>query len=157
VSTIRAYRPSDQTSLLKVIDTVCAEGLMKTTQFQPTLEWEHALHQVDCRQHLLLVVEDAYRLVGWCRLFADDEVRPVRVELGIGLLTSHRRRGLGTELIRLSQIWAKQTGYSLMVLQVHPENVVARHVFEKSGFQYEDAVAEQRTMTQRLCAEEHRP
>jgi RimJ/RimL family protein N-acetyltransferase len=156
VSIIRAYRSSDHISLLRVIDTVCAEGLMKTTKFQPTPAWDHALCRADCGHHLLLVCEDAGHLVGWCRLFPVDGALVVQVELGIGLLGSYRGQGMGSEMIGQSQMWARQASYQRIVLQVHPENAMARHVFGKCGFQCEDAVDNQLTMAQRLFAEERR-
>jgi RimJ/RimL family protein N-acetyltransferase len=153
---MRNYRILDKPDLIEVIDIVCAEGLMATSRFQPTPAWAHALEVLGCPHHLLLTAIDDGRVVGWCRLFSEDNGDIPQVELGIGLLEPYRLHGLGTALLMQALDWARQAGYGLVALQVHPENRVARHVFEKCGFQYDVTANGQLTMTQRLFAEERR-
>ena len=153
---MQSYRILDKAGLSEVIDIVCAEGLMRTSRFQPTPSWAHALEEPDCPRHLLLTARDARRVVGWCRLFPEDIGVVSQVELGIGLLAPYRLHGLGTALIMRALDWARRVGYGLVALQVHPENRVARHVFEKCGFQYDVTANGQLAMIQRLFAEEQR-
>jgi RimJ/RimL family protein N-acetyltransferase len=131
----RSYRPDDRTSLVNVIDLVCAEcPWMITRRFEPTPAWSHALSEPDCPHHLLLVAEQ-WHIFGWCRLLAEIESAEA-IDLGIGLLPDYRQRGIGVALLQSALNWATSAGYQCVTLSVHPDNFYARHVFERCGFQY---------------------
>jgi ribosomal protein S18 acetylase RimI-like enzyme len=121
----------DSSQLVRVINTVCAEGMMATRRFEPTPAWSHALEHPDCPCHLLLVVEQARHVVGWCRAFEEGNEG---VNIGIGLLTEYRDKGIGTSVLRNALEWAKWQGFSYAGLETRPENARALHVFRKVGF-----------------------
>ena len=127
---IRRYRMADQNSLIGTINAVCAEGMMRTPRFEPTPAWEHALAQPDCPCHLLLVAVEGATVVGWCRLFPTDEGA---LELGIGVVASHRRRGLGRALLGAALEWASARGMPV-VLETRTDNTPAIRLFTRSGF-----------------------
>jgi GNAT superfamily N-acetyltransferase len=131
----RSYVPDDLSSLVNVINRVCAEcQWMFTRRFEPTPAWIHALAEPDCSRHLLLVAENSH-IFGWCRLLSEAEPSTC-IDLGIGLLPQYRRLGVGTALIQSALDWAAGVGYQRVTLSVHPDNFHARHVFERRGFQY---------------------
>jgi RimJ/RimL family protein N-acetyltransferase len=109
---------------------------MSTRKFAPTEAWIHAMEKEDCRHHKLLVAEMMGEVVGWCRSFpVDCGSSPRHVELGIGLLSTYRNQGIGSELIVRSLEWAGAAGVNKVELTVSPRNSIAIHVFAKCGFE----------------------
>jgi len=133
---IRRFASRDRTQLIQTIDAVCGEGRwMSTTRFEPTPAWTHALEEPDCVNHLLLVVEDKDRVVGWCRTLPTKcQQDKQEATLGIGLLPAYRDRGIGTALVRQALAWAGGAGYQRIRLTTHPNNARAIHVFRRCGF-----------------------
>ncbi len=130
---VRSYRVIDRGALEAVINTVCAEGRwMRTTRFEPTPAWEHALAEPDCPCHLLLVAHDEERPVGWCRMFPTDV--PGEAEVGVGLLLPYRDRGIGTNMVQRSLAWARGQNLARLTLTTRDDNRRAIHVFKKCGF-----------------------
>ena len=133
LSDSRSYQARDKSTLEAVINALCAEGCwMRTTRFEPTPAWEHALTEPDCSCHLLLVAHNGERPVGWCRLF--PTAAPGEVELGIGLLPPHRDRGIGTAMVQRSLRWAGEQSLTRLTLTTRDDNHRAIHVFQKCGF-----------------------
>jgi ribosomal protein S18 acetylase RimI-like enzyme len=122
---------ADQNSLIGTINAVCAGGMMRTPRFEPTPAWEHALARPDCPCHLLLVAVEGATVVGWCRLFPTDANG--EAELGIGVVASHRRRGLGRALLGAALEWASARGMPV-VLETRTDNTLAIRLFTRSGF-----------------------
>ena len=135
---IRRFALYDHPELIQTIDAVCGEGRwMRTTRFEPTPAWVHALEELCCSRHLLVVVEDAGHVVGWCRMFPVDCRDGLQeTTLGIGLLPEYRDQGIGTTLVRQSLTWAASAGYRTVSLTTHPDNVRAIHVFSRCGFAF---------------------
>jgi ribosomal protein S18 acetylase RimI-like enzyme len=127
---VRPYHPSDRQNLMDAINAVCAGGMMRTPRFELTPAWEHALAQPDCPCHLLLVAVEGANVVGWCRLFPTDEGA---LELGIGVVASHRRRGIGRALLDAALEWASARGMPV-VLETRTDNTPAIRLFTRSGF-----------------------
>ena len=105
---------------------------MRTTRFEPTPAWEHALTEPDCPNHLLLVAHDGEQAIGWCRAFPTGA--QAGAELGIGLLPPYRNQGLGTDMVRKTLNWACGQGLARLTLTTRDDNHRAIHVFEKCGF-----------------------
>ncbi len=132
-SNVRSYQVIDKGALETVINAVCAEGRwMRTTHFEPTPAWEHALTEPDCPDHLLLVAHAEERPIGWCRAFPTNV--PGEAKVGIGLLPPYRDRGLGTSMLRRSLDWAGEQELTRLTLTTRDDNHRAIHVFEKCGF-----------------------
>jgi RimJ/RimL family protein N-acetyltransferase len=139
---IRPFLSGDHLGLVQTIDAVCSEGRwMKTTRFEPTPGWTHALEEPDCLCHLLLVAEDAGHVVGWCRTFPSENGAQATT-LGIGLLPPYRDRGIGTALVRRSLRWTRERNYQRVRLTTHPDNARAIHVFTRCGFVFSGRVAQ---------------
>jgi len=105
---------------------------MRTTRFEPTPAWQHALTEPDCPHHLLLVARDGERPIGWCRTSPTD--LPGEAEIGIGLLPPYRDRGIGTDMVRRTLNWACEQSLVRLTLTTRKDNQRALHVFEKCGF-----------------------
>lgn len=134
-SDLRRFQRRDSATLKAVINSTCAEGRwMRTERFEPTPAWEHALNELQCPCHLLLLACDEERPVGWCRLFPLDA--PGTVEVGIGLLAPYRNRGLGTHMLQRALGWARQQNLDRLTLTVRFDNHRAIHVFKKCGFSF---------------------
>lgn len=130
---VRPYRKEDRDELISVVDAVCAEGRwMRTGRFEPTPAWEHALANPDCPCHLLLVVVNGSRIIGWCRIFPTGEGR--EGEVGLGLLAPYRNQGLGTWMLRQAIDWARKHQFSQLKLTTRTDNKRAMHVFKRCGF-----------------------
>jgi len=72
-------------------------------------------------------------VVGHVALFPID---PAACELFAVVSPPCQDRGIGTELIRCSIGVARELGFTTIRLTVESSNYVARHVYEKCGFQY---------------------
>lgn len=130
---VSRYRLEDKLDLIDVIDTVCSEGRwMHTSRLRLNEPWIHALTEMDCRQHLLLVPRRDGHPIGWCRAFPTSV--PGEVDLGIGLLPPYRDKGLGTYLVQYTLRWAKKVGVRCVVLTTRLDNPRAIHVFKNCGF-----------------------
>jgi len=105
---------------------------MRTSRFEPTPAWEHALANPDCPCHLLLVAVDKSRIIGWCRVFPSGEGR--EGEVGLGLLAPYRNRGLGTRMLRQAIEWAGEHQFTRLKLTTRADNGQAIRVFRRCGF-----------------------
>lgn len=133
---IRALRTLDKDHVIQVINFVCAEcKWMLTNKFDPTPQWLHALEDVECKFHVLLLYVDNDKPIGWCRIFPEKCVSPETIgELGIGLLPNFRNQKLGSELLETALESAFNIGMSRIDLSVHQDNKKAVFLFEKFGF-----------------------
>jgi RimJ/RimL family protein N-acetyltransferase len=156
---IRPYRIDERIKLTAVIDDVCGEGRWMSKRFEPTPAWLHGLDQPCCIRHLLLVVQAEQDIVGWCRLFPKKPCNGFQpeVDLGIGLLASHRNRGIGTALVSTGMQWAVMKGISNVTLVTLPDNRRAIRVFEKCNFKVTgQSQGELIEMVCRISASEHK-
>jgi RimJ/RimL family protein N-acetyltransferase len=135
IITLRKLQVGERRDLLAVIDAVCGEGKWMTTrQYEPTPAWEHALDEVDCPEHLLLVATTGSHLVGWCRSFPSSHPNGQIATLGVGLLPAFRDQGIGTQMVRTALAWAQEAGLKQICLTARSDNERAIHVFAKCGF-----------------------
>ena len=85
-----------------------------------------------------LVALDGSALVGWCdiRRRPEEGTRHVGV-VGIGVLSGHRRRGLGPSLLDRAVDDDADLGVSRVELEVFASNTHAIHIYRKAGFESE--------------------
>lgn len=91
------------------------------------------------RDDCLLVAEDSCgKLVGWihgflCQLLESD----YRVEIG-GLLVdeTHRRTGIGRQLVRTIEVWAVEHGAVEISVRCREERAEAHKFYEKLSFRH---------------------
>jgi RimJ/RimL family protein N-acetyltransferase len=90
----------------------------------------------DRRPHFVAL--DGGAVVGWCDI-ASLEL-PVFAHsgtLGMGVIASHRGRGIGRELLRVTLENAREMGLTRVELTVREGNAAARALYEKAGFAVE--------------------
>jgi len=83
------------------------------------------------------VALDGAEVVGWCDIYRSSDRGSEHVgSLGMGLIPSHRGRGLGRALIEAT-IGAARTGFRRVELEVYASNTAAIGLYERVGFTHE--------------------
>lgn len=81
------------------------------------------------------VALDGSQVVGWCDIFpAGQHATQHCGTLGIGLLASHRGRGIGHQLMSACLLKAKATGLTRIELEVRGDNAQAIQLYQRMGF-----------------------
>lgn len=77
-------------------------------------------------------------VVGWCDVFpAWAEAVKHSGSLGMGVLASHRGRGIGRQLMVATLAHARVSGITRVELEVRADNVGAIKLYERLGFMHE--------------------
>ena len=85
-----------------------------------------------------LLALDGHMVVGWCDIMRKPMEGFTHVgTLGMGVLGSHRRRGLGTQLVVAALERARATGVGRVELEVFASNGPAIRLYERLGFVHE--------------------
>ncbi|RYG58016.1 MAG: GNAT family N-acetyltransferase [Alphaproteobacteria bacterium] len=85
--------------------------------------------------HYIALVED--QVVGWCDICRDSSVGSQHVgSLGMGIITSHRGRGIGWMLLKAAVEEARKS-FRRVELDVYASNTSAISLYEKTGFAHE--------------------
>jgi len=86
----------------------------------------------------VFVAEEDGEIVGRLSLSRDQHPASRHVaDLGLMVAESHRRRGVGTELLGAAVEWARGAGVRKLELHVFPWNEPAIALYEKFGFERE--------------------
>lgn len=94
---------------------------------QITLQAEFDEH--DTPDTMYIVAIDDYLPVATCRLYPIDNER---IMLGrIVVLPEYRHRGLGTEVVKAAELWAKELGYKKAVLESRDNKI---NFYETMGY-----------------------
>ncbi|MBP3714836.1 MAG: GNAT family N-acetyltransferase [Phocaeicola sp.] len=94
---------------------------------QITLQAEFDEHDTPDTKYIVAI--DDYLPVATCRLYPIDNER---IMLGrIVVLPEYRHRGLGTEIVKAAEIWAKEIGYRIAVLESRDNKI---HFYETMGY-----------------------
>ncbi len=90
------------------------------------------------REDFLLVAEADDRIVGYISAQKGDFNRTVHsAYIVVGILRNYRGKGIGTEFFRRLDVWAEEKKITRLELTVICENEVAKHLYEKNGFEIE--------------------
>jgi RimJ/RimL family protein N-acetyltransferase len=84
---------------------------------------------------VVLLAEEDGAVVG--RLSAARDTHPASAhvaDVGLMVATTHRRRGIGTELLAAVEDWAQGTGVQKLELHVFPHNAPAIALYERLGY-----------------------
>lgn len=77
-------------------------------------------------------------VVGWCDIVRNRQTTHLHCgRLGMGVLPSHRRRGLGERLIMRTIVEANRLGIDRIELDVYVNNLAAIGLYRKVGFRAE--------------------
>jgi ribosomal protein S18 acetylase RimI-like enzyme len=138
ISIVRLAEPHfDQ--LRAVLDAVARERRYLALFEAPPLEQAFAFYRgllADGQCHVAL--DDGTAVVGWC------DVQPVFGEsrqhvgmLGMGLLPEYRYRGVGSQLLAAAITTAWSRGLTRIELTVREDNLNAKALYERMGFEHE--------------------
>lgn len=129
---IRPLSAVDAPQLAAVLRRQPAEYLKYFVPFSFRREAIHAILS-NAKQDLYMGMFWQDELVGFFMLRGWDEGYPVPA---YGVAIDHRLRkfGLGGVSLELSKTLSRLKGATQMMLKVHPENRVAKQMYEKAGF-----------------------
>lgn len=86
----------------------------------------------------LIVAETESKLVGYISAQKGAVNRIAHsAYIVVGILQEYRGMGIGTEFFRRLDVWAQEKHITRLELTVICENEVAKHLYEKSGFEIE--------------------
>jgi RimJ/RimL family protein N-acetyltransferase len=86
----------------------------------------------------VFVAECPEGIIGRLSIARDSHPASYHVaDLGLMVAAGHRRRGVGTALMREAERWARSTGVTKLELHVFPHNAPAIALYRKLGFKRE--------------------
>jgi RimJ/RimL family protein N-acetyltransferase len=84
------------------------------------------------------VALDEGRVIGWCDIFpARAQAVSHRGSLGMGVLPTHRSRGIGAQLVQVCLAAARTRGLTRVELEVRADNERALRLYRRLGFRQE--------------------
>ena len=121
------------------LDVVAREkrflSFLQAPPFEESLGFYRHIVANDLCQFVALEGE---RVVGWCDVLpAHGEARSHVGHLGMGLLPSARHKGLGARLLESTLAKAASKGLTRIELLVRDDNLNAKALYEKFGFEVE--------------------
>ncbi|MGH6858770.1 MAG: GNAT family N-acetyltransferase [Phyllobacterium sp.] len=133
---IRPFESKDLEGFHSALDTVARERRYLTLLQAPPIEecrlFVEALLENNSPQFVALSHD---KVVGWCDIKRlPFQTHAHRGGLGMGILASHRGKGIGLRLIQAAIAKAKQVGIKRIELGVHADNIPALSLYEKVGF-----------------------
>jgi RimJ/RimL family protein N-acetyltransferase len=139
---IRPGEPGDAPALVALASAVGAETggwLLADARWRSIADERRYVRAL--RRHpdaALLVAEDGEELVGRLSLARDPHPSSAHVaDLGLMVAATHRRRGIGTALMREAERWADVVGVTKLELHVFPHNDAAIALYEKLCYERE--------------------
>lgn len=139
--TLRPARPTDARALARLFADVRAEGRWLITpasaMSQPSESFWIA-EMIRGAEHLALVAEADGEVVGNVLVNVDRSATTEHIGvLAICIADGWRDVGIGSELVRGAQDWAREHGMRKVSLGVFPDNARAIAVYERCGFVHE--------------------
>jgi putative acetyltransferase len=136
---IRAAEPGDAAALVALAAAVGrepGEWLLTTEVWRSAAEERRYLRAV--RRHAdaaVFVAVDQGEIVGRLSVARDPHPASAHVaDLGLMVSASHRRRGIGRQLLDRAVAWAQEAGVRKLELHVFPWNGPAIRLYESYGF-----------------------
>jgi RimJ/RimL family protein N-acetyltransferase len=134
---VRPARPGDARSFVDAYRSVAAERrFIQTERVTRSAAFyrRRFRRSLDERGAHLLALDDG-RVVGSLSIRRDDHPATRHVAtLGMFVVASHRRRGIGSVLMEEALDWARRFGVERLELTVYPENAAALALYRRFGF-----------------------
>jgi RimJ/RimL family protein N-acetyltransferase len=139
---VRRAEPGDAQGLKDLGDAVGAEPegwLVTTNGWRDVADERRYLRAIRRYPNAaVFVADDNGEIVGRLSIARDQHPASRHVaDLGLMVAGSHRRQGVGTELLRAAVDWARHGGVRKLELHVFPWNTGAIALYEKFGFERE--------------------
>jgi ribosomal-protein-alanine N-acetyltransferase len=83
-------------------------------------------------RHFVVALDDAQSIIGYAGVFAPGGAEAD--VLTVGVIPSHRGKGIARQLMGLITDWAKQQGSIAMMLEVKVDNTEAIGLYESLGY-----------------------
>ena len=133
---------ADRKAIIDNINTICAETIyLPSNWYVPTYAWETILNgsEADGIQQIIAVVKVNEQVIGHGRLFLEGFGHKNKhvIDVGLALLAPYRNMGIGSALLSYLIDWAETAGYEKMTATILSNNIRARKVFDKHGFEAE--------------------
>jgi RimJ/RimL family protein N-acetyltransferase len=124
--------------LRSVLDTVAQERRYLALFEAPPPEKTFAFYRSLLAEGQCHVALEEESVVGWCDVQpAFGETRKHIGTLGMGLLPEFRKRGVGAQLLAAAIATAWSRGLSRIELTVREDNLDAKALYERMGFEHE--------------------
>lgn len=102
---------------------------------RPSSYWEDLTRSVtEPDRHIMFLAYDGDAVVGSIYGLRDRERRDVARMGGTWVAPSHRRRGVGRELLEAVVSWAREHGFSRLALWAPSANAAALALYRQAGF-----------------------
>ncbi len=139
---IRRAEPSDAEALVALGRAVGSEPegwLIAVNGWRSVADERRYLKAIRRHPHAAVFVAlDGDQMVGRLSLARDQHPASQHVaDLGLMVAATHRRQGIGRELLETAVGWAKETGVTKLELHVFPWNEPAIKLYEQFGFERE--------------------
>lgn len=139
---VRRAAPGDAPALVALAEEVGREEgrwILGTGPWRSVADERRYLRTVQRHPDAaVLIAEDDGRIVGRISVSRDPHPASRHVaDLGLMVAETHRRQGIGTELLRETVSWARRAGIRKLELHVFPWNEPALRLYETFGFERE--------------------
>lgn len=140
---LRPPEPNDALALMDFFNGLIEEGVQisrdRRLGYEEEVEWlRKELDEMARGEALIFVAEDEDgKMAGAVDIRRGKFKESHTAELGISVCKDYRKKGLGTELMRLALAEAKKIGIKLVWLQVFSTNKDAIGLYRKLGFKKE--------------------
>lgn len=142
---VRRAQPGDAGALVELAEAIASEPegwLISDGTWRTPGEERRFLRALrrydDAAVFVAEISEQAPRIVGRLSLGRDPHPASKHVaDLGLMVSAEHRRRGVGTALLREAVEWARAVGVRKLELHVFPHNEAAILLYESFGFRRE--------------------
>jgi RimJ/RimL family protein N-acetyltransferase len=136
---VRRAEPGDAQGLKDLGDAVGGERegwLVTTNGWRDVADERRYLRAIRRYPNAAVyVADDEGEIVGRLSIARDQHPASRHVaDLGLMVAQSHRRRGIGTELLKAAVDWARQAGVRKLELHVFPWNEAAIALYGRFGF-----------------------
>ncbi len=140
---VRPAVPGDAARLVVLASAVAAEEegwLLADARWRSAGEERRYIRALNRHPDAALYVAELEggELVGRLSLMRDPHPSSCHVaDLGLMVAASHRRRGIGSQLLETAESWARAAGISKLELHVFPHNGPAIALYAKHGYERE--------------------
>ena len=139
---LRAAEPGDAAQLVALASAIGAEPegwLLADSRWRSVGDERRYIRALQrYADAALYVAESAGGLVGRLSITRDPHPASAHVaDLGLMVAASHRRSGIGSELMHAAEEWARRAGVTKLELHVFPHNSAAIALYEKLGYERE--------------------
>lgn len=136
---IRRATEQDASGIAAVLEQIAAERIHSAIDQPFTVEQESEyIRSLSPREIFHVAIDESGHIVGfqsldlWARSL--NSMRHVG-QIGTFLLAEWRRRGLGCELFRSTEAFARRAEYTKLLIQVRASNLAAQRFYGRLGFE----------------------